>query len=299
MLLSMLNYREVKSYFKSGGTVYGLSIKESLPRSHVWKFCLAHGIDPRSPKKLAPKILKFTLNAERQEYELLKTRLAAGDTLPEMCAFLDVSRATVYSRCKKWGLDPKQGLKVRGSAEFIFAMLKSNTKINERGCWVLQKFVAPGDGYGHVFYQGRTQPAHRVAFIASGRVPGDMVRHTCDNRACVNPEHLLNGTHYDNMMDMQVRNPKVLHKKPLPATKRVEIFDEHATGLFSYSTLANRHGINLCSAQRYIKVVGTLLRQIETKTMPIEVSKIQREIADVLIARKVIARGTKPLDAKP
>lgn len=291
MLLSMLNYKEVKSYFKSGGTVYGLSVKEGIPRAHVWKFCLEHSIDPNNPAKAVSRAPKFALHAEKAQYELLKARLESGDNLEEVAKVLDVSRATVYLRCRKWDLDPKIGQKMRGTAEYILSMLKSHTKLDERGCWVLQKFVAPGDGYGHVFYQGRTQPAHRVAFIASGRVPGDMVRHTCDNRACVNPDHLINGTHYDNMMDMQARNPKALHKKPLPATKRVEIFDEHATGLFSYSTLANRHGINLCSTQRYIKVVGTLLRQIETKTMPIEVSKIQREIADVLIARKVVARG--------
>ena len=33
-----------------------------------------------------------------------------------------------------------------------------------------------------------------------------VVRHTCDNRKCVNPEHLVIGTHQDNMDDMKKRN---------------------------------------------------------------------------------------------
>jgi len=39
-----------------------------------------------------------------------------------------------------------------------------------------------------------------------GEVPkGQHIRHTCDNQLCINPEHLILGSHTDNMHDMIAR----------------------------------------------------------------------------------------------
>jgi len=62
-------------------------------------------------------------------------------------------------------------------------------------------------GYGTVKRDGRTEYAHRAAYADSNGVPisslkGSVVMHSCDNPRCINPEHLVLGTHSKNMRDM-------------------------------------------------------------------------------------------------
>jgi len=43
-----------------------------------------------------------------------------------------------------------------------------------------------------------------VFYLTNGYYP-PVVRHTCDNIKCINPSHLLGGTHLDNMNDRSKR----------------------------------------------------------------------------------------------
>lgn len=75
----------------------------------------------------------------------------------------------------------------------------------ESGCWEWQWSVFKQTGYGQFALDSKTPVnAHRMSWeLVNGTVPsGLFVLHKCDNRKCVNPEHLFLGNQQDNMEDM-------------------------------------------------------------------------------------------------
>jgi len=71
------------------------------------------------------------------------------------------------------------------------------------GCWIWRAGLN-SNGYGMVRFQGKVRSAHRVSYELTHKpIPSGMVvMHSCDNKRCVNPNHLSIGTHMDNIQDM-------------------------------------------------------------------------------------------------
>lgn len=76
-----------------------------------------------------------------------------------------------------------------------------------------------GGGYPTVQIKGRTLKHHRLVYALTAGVPiadlkGKVVLHLCDNRRCVNPDHLALGSQLDNMQDMLSKNRQASKLSP-------------------------------------------------------------------------------------
>lgn len=129
----------------------------------------------------------------------------------------------------------------------------------------------PGDGKACVMWTGRIAPngygtqgkkyAHRLALAEKlGRpvAEGMDACHTCDNRACVNPDHLYEGTRKQNMADCTERGR---HNKPrgedhwcavLSAAQVREMRDLTAQG-WTRAALGEKYGINPATVSRIVR----------------------------------------------
>lgn len=97
-------------------------------------------------------------------------------------------------------------------------------------------------GYGIFSRNGKHISAHREMYKCTyGPIPeGLMICHRCNNRACINPDHLYAGTAYDNARDRVFSHPS---KEPTPG-KPIIIHFEIPSALFEkFSKAAKAEGM--------------------------------------------------------
>ena len=108
-------------------------------------------------------------------------------------------------------------------------------------------------GYGEFKVNSKDIRAHRFSFqLHYNRLiqEGMCILHSCDNRKCVNPSHLSEGTNQDNTTDMinKGRGNKAKGERngtsKLTETQVLEIREKYSQGGTTQQKLGEEYGVN-------------------------------------------------------
>jgi hypothetical protein len=149
----------------------------------------------------------------------------------------------------------------------------------EGGCWLWSGHT--GSDYGVFTIRGKQVLAHRLSLAMSlGReiAPGMYACHGCRSKNCVNPAHLREGTHQDNMADRQRDGTSArgsLHGRAKLTEEKVRAIRSDPR---SHAAMAKEYGVSAV-AIGYIRRGKTWAHLVST---PAEVvaaeSEIQNEV---------------------
>lgn len=128
-----------------------------------------------------------------------------------------------------------------------------------KDCWEWQAAVGKRNHYGYfALSKHKIITAHRASWLlAYGNIPAGLdVCHKCDNRACVNPDHLFLGTRAENMADAarKGRTTKGIRdsQAKLNDNSVREIREKYSAGGIFYRQLAEEYGVSSTTIRKAI-----------------------------------------------
>ncbi|MFB6367189.1 HNH endonuclease [Paenibacillus elgii] len=79
--------------------------------------------------------------------------------------------------------------------------------VDEKGCFICTSHAKDKGGYPVIKIQKKNKYVHRVMYEEHhGKLFSEqIVRHRCDNPSCINIDHMLLGTHQENVKDRVMR----------------------------------------------------------------------------------------------
>jgi hypothetical protein len=120
------------------------------------------------------------------------------------------------------------------------------------GCWVWNA-AKTKNGYGKMTSRrhGKTFSAHRISyeFYVGEISDGLSVLHRCDNRACVNPDHLWLGTQKENLVDMARKGRQAKQKLRLDEVVQIK---KLRSDNMKFSDIAARFGVHIGTIEKII-----------------------------------------------
>jgi hypothetical protein len=80
-------------------------------------------------------------------------------------------------------------------------------RLGPNGCWL---WTGSTNGrYGHIRLQKKLRRVHRIAYeFCIGPIGNNEIDHLCNNKLCLNPEHLEAVTGFENRRRQHQRDPR-------------------------------------------------------------------------------------------
>jgi hypothetical protein len=166
--------------------------------------------------------------------------------------------------------------------------LEVSSKLDETtGCrnWIAG---CSAGGYGAVYYNGKPRLAHRLVYeLTHGNVTENkIIRHRCNNRKCIALEHLVIGTHADNMEDKgNAGTAAVSHSLHKLTEAQLKIL---ANPYYTIKTIAELAGVSKWVAQTYR---GYAKSYIKSK-QPLDLNKELTPLEKIIQAKKSHIKGS-------